>query len=206
MKVAENRNKKHQEETFLDAFFSSFRKKDNAITDIAPYKRTTKEGYLIDEEDNYQAFLKVKTTDLVSLNPDDLNRIIHQLTDICRIYTENLKILALTYSTETTEQQMYWKSKINKYRRIISSNTGNVQRHETMLKLALDNFRRVSWVEDNLSELTFFMVVYGMNEKEINTRVRDILRLGGKQFSLKQVDEKNIEKVVFRLTNMNTDL
>ena len=88
----------------------------------------------------------------------------------------------------------------------MSSNIGNVQRYETMLKLALDNFRRVTWVEENLSELTFFIVVYGKSEKEINIRVRDVMRLGGKQFSLQLVDEKNIEKVIFRLTNMNTDL
>lgn len=206
MKVAENKNAKHQEDTFLDAFLSSFRKKNIAITEILPYKRTTKEGYLIDTENNYQAFLRVKTTDLVSLNTDDLNRIISQLTNLCRIYTENIKILAMTYSTETTEQQMYWKTKINKYRRVISSGTGNVQRYETMLKLALDNFRRVTWVEENLSELTFFIVVYGKSEKEINVRVRDVIRMGGKPFSLQLVDKKNIEKVIFRLTNMNTDL
>lgn len=209
MKVAEYKGSKRQESSFLDVLFSSFLSNDVPFSDIFPYKRITKDGYIVDRHDQYQAYLKVKTSDLVSMNNSDLNKVVSQLTSICRVYTEPVKIMSMTYLTETTTQQLFWKGKINKYRRILASNnlSNNDQtRHETMLKLAIDNLRRVTWVEDNLTELTFFIVVYGKNQKEIETHVRDICRYGGKQFDLQKLRIDQLENIIFRLNNMNTEV
>ncbi|MDM5335780.1 hypothetical protein QUF84_00520 [Fictibacillus enclensis] len=209
MKIAENKGTKRQGTGFLDVLFSSFTSNDLPIIEIMPYKRITKEGFLVDKQNEYQAYLKVKTTDLVSMNHSDLNRIIQNLTSLCKVYVEPLKILSMTYSTETTEQQTYWKGRINKYRRLlVSKNLSEDERdrQEVMLKLAMDNLRRVTWVEESLSELTFFIVCYGKNQKEMETHVRDIIRLGGKQFSLQLVNRKHLENILFRLNNMNTEV
>ncbi len=210
MKVAENKKAKRQENSFLDVLFSSFKSNDLPIINIMPYKRITKEGYLIDKQDDYQAYLKVKTTDLVAMNSTDLNRTISQLTNLCRIYPEPIKVVAMTYSTETAQQQVYWKGRINKYRRSLmvkDLSEDERNRFEVMLKYALDNLRRVTWVEESLSELTFFIVVYGKNVREMDSRVRDMLRIGGKQFDLKHVDKKEkIEDILFRLNNMNSEV
>ncbi|MFP7474492.1 hypothetical protein SFC55_26245 [Niallia taxi] len=208
MKVAENKQKR-QDTTILDVLFSSFKSNDLPIIDIMPYKRVTKEGFLIDKHNEYQAYLRVKTNDLVSMNNSDLNRMISQLTSICRVYTEPFKILSMTYSTETSKQQLFWKSRINKYRRVLVSDNvpeSEITRHEVMLRLAVDNLRRVTWVEDNLTELTFFIVVYGKNQKELEQRVRDMTRLGGKQYDLQLVNRDNIENILIRLNNMNTEV
>lgn len=208
IKVAENKQKR-QDTTILDVLFSSFKSYDLPIIDIMPYKRVTKEGFLIDKHNQYQAYLRVKTNDLVSMNNSDLNRMISQLTSICRVYTEPFKILSMTYSTETSKQQLFWKSRINKYRRVLMADNvpeSEINRHEVMLRLAVDNLRRVTWVEDNLTELTFFIVVYGKSQKELELRVRDMTRLGGKQYDLQLVDRDNIENILIRLNNMNTEV
>ena len=161
MKIAENKKSKRQETSFLDVLFSPFKSNDLPIIDILPYKRTTNEGYLVDKQNEYQAYLKVKTSDLVSMNNSDLNRMINQLTNICRIYTDPIKLVSMTYATETINQQSYWKGRINKYRKIlISKDLSDFERNrfEVMLNLALDNYRRVMWVEEALAELTCFIV------------------------------------------------
>ncbi|TRZ39357.1 hypothetical protein CEQ21_07285 (plasmid) [Niallia circulans] len=209
MKVAENKSTKRQDTTILDVLFSSFKSNDLPIIDIMPYKRVTKEGFLVDKQNEYQAYLRVKTNDLVSMNNSDLNRMISQLTSICRVYTEPFKILSMTNSTETSKQQLFWKSRINKYRRVLMADNvpeSEITRHEVMLRLAVDNLRRVTWVEDNLTELTFFIVVYGKNQKELELRVRDMTRLGGKQYDLQLVNRDNIENILIRLNNMNTEV
>lgn len=208
LKVAELKSGKRQESSFLDVLFSSFRRKDLPIVDVTPYKKITKEGYLVDKHNEYQAYLKVKTNDLVSMNNSDLNRVISQLTSICRVYTEPMKILSMTYLAETTTQQLYWKGRIDTYRKMLLSGTLSKkegERYQTMFHLAQENLRRVAWVEGNLTELTFFIVVYGKSEKEIDTRVRDMIRFGGREFDLKQLSGKKLENVVFRLNNMNTE-
>lgn len=200
---------KRQGETIFDVLFSSFKSDNLPIVDVLPYKRPTDEGFVVDRNDGYQAYLKVKTSDLVSMNNSDLKRTISQLTTLCRIYTDPTKILAMTYLTETNEQQRFWKSRINKYRRAVASNQlseADRSRYETMLKLAMDNLRRVTWVEENLTELTFFIIVYGKDTKELKTNIRDMKRYGGKLFDLKQVDKDSLEDIIFRLNNMNTEL
>lgn len=210
MKVEVNKTTKRQEgTTLLDVLFSSFKSNDLPIIDILPYKRITNEGYLVDKNNECQAYLKVKTTDLISMNNSDLKRMINQLTSLCRVYFEPIKLLSMTYSSETSDQQGYWKRTINKYRRVLATQSLSHKeqlRYEMMLKLALDNLRRVVWVEDSLSELTFFLVCYGKNKKDLEIHIRDLIRLGGKQFNLQQVDRANLEKILFRLNNMNTEL
>lgn len=212
MQVEEIKNTskgKRQGETIFDVLFSSFKSDNLSIVDVLPYKRPTDEGFVVDRNDEYQAYLKVKTSDLVSMNNSDLKRTISQLTTLCRIYTEPTKILSMTYLTETNEQQRFWKSRINKYRRAVASNQlseGDRVRYETMLKLAMDNLRRVTWVEENLTELTFFIIVYGKDSKELKTNIRDMKRYGGKLFDLRQVDKDSLEDIIFRLNNMNTEL
>lgn len=122
-----------------------------------------KKGILVDRRDNLQVYLKVKTTDLISMNKDDLNRFMNQLTSLCRVYHEPFKILSLTYSTETTEQQVYWKRMALRYQGKMSQDVS--ERNEEHLwsqrySLAIENLNRVLWVEKNLKELAFFIVVY----------------------------------------------
>lgn len=206
MKIAENKSKR--QDSVLDVLFSSFQKKNSTVIDLMPYKRVTNKGYVIDKENEYQAYLKIKTKDLLSMNETDLNRMISRLTSICRVYLEPIKLLSLTYLTETSDQQTFWKRKIKQYRqRMMNSNIpkSEYNKLEIQAKLASDNLRRVSWVEDNLTELTFFMVIYGKSEKDIESNVNDIVRLGGKEFNLKLIDKKNVEDLIFRLNNMNTE-
>ncbi|KIO69905.1 hypothetical protein B4065_1363 [Caldibacillus thermoamylovorans] len=204
MKITESK-KQHREPIFWEVVLSPFRKSDLPIVDVIPYKRITKDSFLIDKQNEFQAYLKVQTTDLVSLNNSDLNKVINQLTTICRLYTEDIKILAMTYSTETTDQQIYWKAKIAQYQKMLMSKN-NREQYEIMLKIAKDNLRRVTWVEEQLSELTFFIIVYGKTEKEINSHIKEIIRLGGKTFNLQLVDRYNLENIVFRLNNINTNI
>lgn len=207
MKVAESK-KYHRQKSLSDTFFSLFRKNDLPIVDVIPYKRITDEDYLVDGFNEYQAYLKVTTTDLISLNASDLKKFIHQLSTLCRLYTDCFKILSMTYPTETKNQQLYWKSKISEYRKKLLRNLSDTEykRYQSMLKLASDNLRRVTWVEEQLSELTFFIVVYGKNKKELDNHVRDMIRFGGKPFSLKLVRRDELEKIVFKLNNMNTEI
>lgn len=59
-----------------------------------PYKRLEqKTGILVNHRDNLQVYLKVKTTDLLSMNQDDLKRFMNQLTSLCRVYHEPFKVL-----------------------------------------------------------------------------------------------------------------
>lgn len=195
---------------FISTIFASFKNTNAPIIDVSPYKRLDKKtGILVDRKDNLQLYLKVKTTDLHSMNDDDLRRFINQLSHLCRVYHEPFKVLSLTYSTETTEQQVYWKRMAMRFQRRMNQE-GVTKKEERVCyqrySLAIENLHRVIWVEKNLKELAFFIVVYGGTEKELVKNVKDMKRYGGRQFGLKNMQAKEVEKLVFKMQNMNSEM
>lgn len=204
---SEESNKK---QGFISTIFASFKNADVPILDVSPYKRIEKEtGILVDKRDQLQVYLKVKTTDLYSMNEDDLRRYMNQLTSLCKVYHEPFKILSLTYSTETTEQQVYWKKMAVRFQGRMNQEGVSKEQERIYYQrysLAIENLNRVLWVEKNLKELAFFIVVYGKNEKELVKNVKDMKRYGGRQFDLKNMKAKEVEKLVFKMLNMNSEM
>ncbi|OTX54175.1 hypothetical protein BK723_10660 [Bacillus thuringiensis serovar pondicheriensis] len=204
--LAENNEK----QGFISTIFASFKNADVPILDVSPYKRIDKDsGILIDCRDNLQVYLKVRTTDLYSMNDDDLRRFMNQLTNLCKVYHEPFKVLSLTYSTETTEQQVYWKRMALRFQ--AKMNREEVTNEEARVcyqrySLAVENLNRALWVEKNLKELAFFIVVYGANEKELIKNVKDMKRYGGRQFDLQNMKAKEVEKLIFKMQNMNSEM
>ncbi|PDZ62305.1 hypothetical protein COA27_26850 [Bacillus cereus] len=205
-----NKEQASEKQGFISTIFASFKKTDALMVDIAPYKSIDKKtGTLVDRRDNLQVYLKVKTTDLLSMNQDDLKRFMNQLTSLCRVYHEPFKILSLTYSTETSVQQVFWKRMAIRFQNRM--NREGVGKEEEALwyqrySLAVENLNRVLWVEKNLKELAFFIVVYAKNEKELVKNVKDMKRYGGRQFDLQNMKAKEVEKLIFKLQNMNSEM
>jgi hypothetical protein len=199
-----------EKQSFISTIFASFKNADVPILDVSPYKRIDKNnGILVDRRDNLQVYLKVRTTDLYSMNEDDLRRFMNQLTSLCKVYHEPFKVLSLTYSTETTEQQVYWKRMALRFQGRMNRE-GVTKEDELMCyqrySLVVENLNRALWVERNLKELAFFIVVYGKNEKEIVKNVKDMKRYGGRQFDLQNMKTKEVEKLTFKMQNMNSEM
>ncbi|PGZ57833.1 hypothetical protein COE58_24080 [Bacillus cereus] len=205
--------KKESKENFIFTllpFLSPEKKTATSVLDAIQYKRMDREtGAVIDVRDQYQAFLKVKTTDLISMNGDDLNRFMSRLTSLCRVYHEPFKIIGMTYLSETSEQQLYWRRMALRYRkRLVKTGLNEEQKRvlKCRYKLANENLVRVIWVEKSLEELAFFFVIYGANEREIQKNVTDIIRYGGKQLDLQRLTVNETEKIIYKLHNMESEM
>lgn len=191
-------------------FLSPEKKEATSVLDAIQYKRMDKKtGAVIDVRDQYQAFLKVRTTDLLSMHEDDLTRVESRLASLCRVYHEPFKIIGMTYLSETSEQQGYWKRMALRYRSRM--NQPNVTEEQIRIlrcryKLANENLVRVIWVEKNLEEFSFIFVVYAKNENEIEKNIKDIIRYGGRELGLKQLSIKETEELIYKLHNMESEM
>nr|WP_253206882.1 hypothetical protein [Bacillus toyonensis] len=191
-------------------FLSPERKETTSILDAFQYKRMDrKTGVAIDIRDQYQAFLKVKTTDLLAMHENDLTRVMSRLTSLSRVYHEPFKIIGMTYLSETTEQQAYWRRMALRYRSRM--NAVNITEEQLRLlryryKLANENLTRVIWVEKNLEEFSFFFVVYGKSEREIEKNIADMIRYGGRELGLKRLSMKETEELIYKLHNMESEM
>lgn len=191
----------------LDRIIDFITPKDKSMTEILPYKKVTKEGILITKENKYQAYLKVKTTDLTSISDEGFRRMVNKLTYLNRVYLEPFKIMSLTYPTEVIEQISYWNHRIKEAKRELLSNQDPSKETylQWNLKLARDNYMRIEFVS-TLPELTFCIVVYGDTLKEVNNHINLMKQAGGREFELEPLAQKEVENTVEKLLNMNTSL
>ncbi|PFM62704.1 hypothetical protein COJ48_18335 [Bacillus cereus] len=191
-------------------FLSPERKETTSVLDAIQYKRMDrKTGAAIDIRDQYQAFLKVKTTDLLSMHESDLTRVMSRLTNLARVYHEPFKVIGMTYLSETTEQQAYWRRMALRYRsrmNAVSITEEQVRLLRYRYKLANENLTRVIWVEKNLEEFSFFFIVYGKSEREIEKNIADMIRYGGRELGLKRLSIKESEELIYKLHNMESEL
>lgn len=181
--------------------------KNKDISNVLPYKKSTKEGILVTRNNTYQALLKVKTTDLTSISEENFRRMVNKLTYLNRVYLEPFKIISLTYPTEVMDQISYWNYRISSAKREIMNNQD--PKKETYLqwnlKLARDNYSRIEFVS-TLPELTFCIIVYGDTLKEVTNRINVMKQAGGREFELEQLEQKETDSIVAKLLNMNTSL
>lgn len=195
----------------LDDILDFFKTKDVSMIESLPIKRILQNGIVVDKKDHYQAFLKVKTTDLTSLSSDDFNRTVNKFTYLLRVYTEPLKIISLTYPTEVREQLSYWKYRIDVTKKKLYA-LEKTREYETysrkeeflrnQLTLAYENYNRIGYV-GTLKELTFLFVVYGKTQAEVVNRIKDMTQYGGKELGLGLLDKEKVTTVLTKLNNMN---
>lgn len=179
--------------------------KTKSMLKIIPYKDIDYTNQvLIDRHDCYQSFLKVRTTDLETMNIQNLSSWMEQLSMMCRLYIPSFKIMSLTYSTETMEQQLFWQKKYQQNLQKLQNSTTEKEKEVLSMQnnLIKENMNRVVWVEQNLNELAFFIIVYGKEINEVLKNRTDMIRYGGTHFHLRILSGEELEKISFRLQNM----
>ncbi|EPY6472546.1 hypothetical protein ACWO4B_003243 [Clostridium sporogenes] len=196
-----------QKGELLDKLVALIVPQDKDITDILPYKKVLEDGTIITSEDTYQAFLKVKTTDLTSISEGEFVRIVNKLTYLNRVYLEPFKIISLTYPTEVIEQAIYWKHRITCAKRELLNNKKEyLEKYlKWNLKLAYDNYSRIEFVS-TLPELMFSIIVYGKTQKELKNHVEIIKQAGGKELELELHKKKEATNIIKKLLNMNSPI
>lgn len=181
--------------------------KDKDISELLPYKKILKDEVLVTNDDRFQIFFRVKTTDLTSISEDGFIRMVNKLTYLNRVYLEPYKIYSLTYPTETIEQGIFWKNRIQEAKRELFNNRDPYldKYLKWNLKLAYDNYERVDLVS-TLPELMFVIAVYGNTLKEVKNHADIMKQAGGKELGLKILKDKELVNVVAKLMNPNSSL
>lgn len=183
---------------------------DEKVTELFPYKKITKDGYLLHKNGQYQVFLKVRTFDLQSMNDNDLERLTRTLQTLFRVYIDNLKLISMTYPTETKAQQAFQRKKIDQYQeRLQDPNLSQWQREglENKRFRAMEELQRMEWAENNLKDLTYLIVLFGESIEELEENIRTVQRIGKRQFSLEPLKkEGTLKTIVKQLMNMNKEI
>lgn len=178
--------------------FSLPKRNKEAITSILedfPYKRM-EDSFLVTKEDTYQAYLRISTQNVFSLSEKEQTRLMDSLTTLLRVYVDCLNIVSLKFPPALEKNIQFWQRHL-----IRARSEGNLYQSIS----CQENLNKLFWVEKNLPELEFFLMVFGETRDELEGNIRLINRFSS-DLSITYLTSYEVEKIAFKLCNMNTEI
>jgi len=170
-------------------------KKIHASTfELLPFKRI-EGGRVITEDDEFIRYLQIETKNINGLSEDEQYQVMHKLEVLMRIYEHDFSWLTLNFPPNVETNLAHWRKKVFDARSAKDS---------ARAKTALEQLSKMLWVEANLKNLEFYFQVYGTNEQDIENKEALIKRLCGLVLGGYVIDEEKIEKILYKLCNMNS--
>lgn len=183
-------------------------KGDDSILNILPYKRCSPNGVVVKNDNTVQAYLAVNTTDLQSMNDDELARWCDSLTNLTRVYSYCLKLISMSRRTSVPDQISYWTSQKRIADRAIARKQ-SVYQNQVISTINRATLQKLYTLQRQSSELKFYFMVSAKDKKELAKRIRSIQVLGGDRGSSKlglaMQNKKEVTAILFRMNNMNDE-
>jgi hypothetical protein len=176
---------------------------DRSVLDIFPYKRCSKEGVLVTNQDRLQRYFRIASTDVDGLNEQEQVQRMNQLTTIMRTYVPGLKLTSLTTETDLSEQ-IASKRKLLQKNRLAQAAGKNMQLLRKFERKLVEEIEELKQSEKEKPDLTFFFVVEGKDSKDVMTKSKQLLRVSG-VLQLKAQNKEQLIPILYRMNNMNDE-
>ena len=142
-------------------------------------------------------FLKVTTRNINGLSASEQYQAMRHFENMLRIYEEEMSILSMMFPTNIDDNLVYWNRQLQLARE---------ERNPVRARIIREQISRLVWVEQELSNLEFYFIVYGKTEKELNLSKTILKRAGGSNLGIKDIPPKQIEQILIKLNNLNTPI
>jgi len=172
------------------------RKMSASTFELLPFKRI-ENGRIITEDDEYIRYLQIETKNINGLSEDEQYQVMHKLEVLMRIYEHDFSWLTLNFPPNVEKTLAHWRKKVFDARRDSDS---------ARAKTALEQLSKVLWIETNLKNLEFYFQVFGSDIQAIENKEALIRRLCGLVLGGHEIDEEKIEKILYKLCNMNSTI
>jgi len=176
---------------------------DRSVLDIFPYKRCSKEGVLVTNQDQLQRYFRIASTDVDGLNEQEQVQRMNQLTTVMRTYVPGLKLTSLTTETDLSDQISTIRKRLqkNRFAQAAGKNMQLLRKYERKL---VEEIEELKQSEKEKPDLTFFFVIEGKNSKEIMNKSKQLLRVSG-VLQLKAQNKDQLIPILYRMNNMNDE-
>lgn len=187
----------------MRSIFQLGKPEERSILDLFPYKSCTPEGVLLTNEDRYQRYYRVASTDVEGLNGQEKVERMNQLTALMRIYVPALKLITLTTETDLSEQIVGKRQLLEKNRleQISGKNLRQLRKYEQKI---IEEIQELKKAEQERPDLSFFFVIEGKTLNELIMRNKQLLRSSG-VLGLKPLLKKEVITILRRINNMNDE-
>lgn len=167
-----------------------------SIQELVPIKKMIR-GNVVKKNGRCLSFLKVTTRNINGLSASEQYQAMRHFENMLRIYEEEMSILSMMFPTNIDDNLVYWNRQLQLARE---------ERNPVRARIIREQISRLVWVEQELSNLEFYFIVYGKTEKELNLSKTILKRAGGSNLGIKDIPPKQIEQILIKLNNLNTPI
>ena len=101
-------------------------------------------------------FLKVTTRNINGLSASEQYQAMRHFENMLRIYEEEMSILSMMFPTNIDDNLVYWNRQLQLARE---------ERNPVRARIIREQISRLVWVEQELSNLEFYFIVYGKQRR-----------------------------------------
>lgn len=156
---------------------------------LLPFLQVHEEYILL--KDGVMEIFQVGSKDLYSLNDEDLRFLLMGSARFYRSYSDDIKIIAMNFPSNTEKQKEYWLNKRDKT--------------EDDIRLGFINRKlfELDFLEKERTNREFFLFIYAKNEQQLNERRKQVIRDMQQVFPLQELSIQKKKDVLFVLNNQN---
>jgi len=191
MKVKKTKGKKQTNSIKKDT-----KKVHSSTFDLIPFKRI-EDNRIVTEDDEFIRYLQIETKNINGLSDDEQYHVMHKLEVLMRIYEHDFSWLTLNFPPNVEKNLAHWRKLV-----FAARNAKDGARAKT----ALEQLTKVLWVEANLKNLEFYFQIFGKDKQDIENKEALIKRLCGLALGGYAIDEEKIEKILYKICNMNSTI
>lgn len=165
---------------------------DKSITELLPirYYDPAIDAY-VKNTGKYMNLLKINTKDIYSASEEERMWDNMKFTKLYQTYVGELKYIILNFPTNTSEQQEYWRHKIE----LTPNPILKRQQEEKLYQL--------EWLQANSTKREFYLLYDAPTRDELNKATNDIISVMGlgKDGLIEMISQTKKHQVLFKIAN-----
>ena len=169
------------------------KKVKKVASDLLPFLNIADDGS-IQTKYGYMEIYQIDTKDLNSLTSDEVNIHINEHTTFLRGYSDDIKIICMSYPVNTEVQQKHLSNKIQ--------NTDNL----IYIKFLNKKLERLKLLEKLRTNKEFYFVLYFENERDKREKEIYIQRRANRAMGIEPIDIDKKVKILYKLNNQNSKI
>lgn len=183
-KKAEKLKKKKEKE--------ELRKIYHTTKELLPLLSVTEdENFKCKEE--YLDIFQIESMDINAMNDYDVRGYILSLTNLFKLYLDDVKIISMNFPANTQVQQNYVSKKIKECK------------NEVHLKFLKERLRQLEAIERIRTNREYYIIIYGATEEELEKNKATLISSSA-SIKINEIETEKKIKILKKLNNMNSKI
>lgn len=174
-----------------------------SMVELLGYRNLDKHGRLYLKDGSVARFLKVKTTDLFSLDWDGKQKFVDDFTDFNRTYTQDYKIVVLSARIDTSAQQTYWRHLRKLLRQDVRSQQ-DLQRIDLINRIYLSRMIALERDEGSFNDVKYYIEIFAPTVKNLELNTKSAQYADPGLLGLTPASYQETIDILFRENNLNS--